>query len=483
MTIFTAQKRTFTFTLSILLLIAVIAYAQLPPEKSTADQWLEKNQATLKKVNEQIWNFAELGLEEYKSSQTLIELLQQNGFKIDSNLADMPTAFIASYGSGKPVIAILAEYDALPGLSQKASPEKDPRPETQNGHGCGHCLIGTASAGAAIAARYAMQKHNLKGTIRLYGTPAEETLIGKVYMANAGLFDDCNAVLWWHPGSRTAPFYSTTKAAVSIKYTFHGLASHASIAPSKGKSALDAVELMDVGANFLREHLPEDARIGYTITNGGDRPNIVPPTAQVWYYLRANKHSDVEYIFQRMLNMAKGAALMTDTTFDYYIDSDCFEVLPNLPLSQLLYKNLELAGPPKFSQDDKIFAEKIQKSLESPPKCLLSEVIGPLPDEPNKTGGSTDAGNVSWIVPTGAVDVACHPCGAPLHSWQVTACSGSSIGEKGLFTAARALAYSAVDLLTDPKLLANADEDFQKRSKDKPTSLLPKSQKPPQKPK
>jgi len=454
--------------------------AQTAAEKNTAVEWIKQNEAKAKEINQRIWNLAELGLAENQSSQTLSDWLAANGFTVERGVANMPTAFVASYGSGKPVIAILAEFDALPGLSQKASPIREEREGAANGHACGHSIFGTASTTAAMAARYAMAKHNFKGTIRLYGTPAEETGIGKIYMAQAGLFNDCDAVLHWHASDETRASYGTTKALVSLKVSFRGLAAHASRSPHEGKSALDAVELMNVGANFLREHLPEDARMHYVITDGGGQPNVVPPTAQVWYYLRANKHRDVEHMFQRLTDIAKGAALMTGTTMDLHVDSDTHEILPNLPLSQVIHKNLELIGPPKFTEEEKNFARKTQEPLPGPFKYALSEILEKLPDEPEQGKASTDVGDVSWLVPTGALTAASYTFGVPGHSWQIVACTGTSIGEKGMFVAAKALAYSAIDLFKQPDLLKQARTDFEQRKAGYNfISLLPVGQKAP----
>ena len=474
--------RTFQFGLLVLLLVVNSGYAQVSAEKAAADEWIKANESSLKDINQRIWSLAELGLQEHKSSKILQDLLSANGFKVKRGVADMPTAFVASYGTGKPVIAILAEYDALPGVSQQAVPRKVARPDAVNGHACGHSLFGTASTAAAIAARYAMEKHGLAGTIRLYGCPAEETLIGKVYMTKAGLFDDCDAVLHWHPSDKTGVWIGSSKAMASVKFNFHGLSAHAAASPQDGRSALDAVELMNIGANFMREHLGEDARIHYVITDGGLAPNVVPPVAQVWYFVRADKHSDAEYIFKRMLDMAKAAALMTETTVDWHIDSDCPELLPNLPLSQLLQENLELVGPPKFTESEKAFAAKTQKPLKGEFKCFLSETIEPLAKKPKPSKGSTDVANVSWTVPTSGLRTACYTFGAPGHSWQITACSGMSIGQKGMLTATRALAYSAVQLLTEPEWIEKAKADFEKQKDGRElASLIPKGQKAPKK--
>ncbi len=456
------------------------AQAQLPAEKRAASDWITQNDARLVAVNRRIWQLAELGLQEHQSSATLSDWLGENGFTVEKGVAHMPTAFIASYGSGKPVIAILAEFDALPGLSQKAAPEREAREDNANGHGCGHSVFGTASTAAAIALRHAMAKHNLPGTIRLYGTPAEETGIGKIYLVKAGRFDDCDAVLHWHAGDRTQSSFGFTKALVSVKYGFRGLAAHASRSPHEGKSALDAVELMNVAANFLREHVPEDARMHYVITDGGGQPNVVPPTAQVWYYLRADKHHTVEYMFQRLADIAKGAALMTGTTVESQVDSDTHEILPNWPLAQLIQKNLELVGPPQFNEEEKAFARKTQEPLPNKPELALAETIEKLSAEPEQGKASTDVGDVSWKVPTIGFTVATHTLGAPGHSWQIVACTGGTIGEKGMAIAAKTLTYSAIELLQSPALLKQARADFEQRKAGYNfISLIPEGQRAP----
>lgn len=468
------------FGLAMLLLSTTIGYAKLPKEKATSEKWITKNEEKLKEVNQQIWNLAELGLQEEKSNKILIKLLKENGFKVDSGVADMPTAFIASYGSGEPVIGILAEYDALPGLSQKAIPTREAREGITTGHGCGHSLFGTASTGAAIAARYAMEKHNLKGTIRLYGCPAEELGVGKVYMARDGLFDDCDTILHWHPKFKTFTKYGSSKAITSVRFTFKGLSAHAATAPEAGKSALDAVELMNIGVNFLREHTTEDTRMHYVITNGGKAPNVVPPITEVWYFVRADKHKDMVDVFGRVLNIAKGAALMTDTTVEWKFDTDCLELLPNWPLSELIEKNLHIVGPPKFTKAEKAFAKKTREDLKTRSKVDLVEEIDPLTEDFKTSKGSTDVGNVSWMVPTGGLSTTCYSNEAPGHSWQIVACSGMSIGEKGMLVAARTLAYSTVELFMDNSWITKAKADFDERKAGEEVILLiPKDQKPP----
>ena len=459
-----------------------------PPPLGAAQQTavaaVEARRDEIQEVNRAIWEFAEVGLEERKSSALLAEKLQAAGFRVRTGIADMPTAFVAEYGEGAPVVGILAEYDALPGLSQKAVPFRDPIQEGAAGHGCGHSGLGAGALGAALAVREAMERHDLKGTIRLYGTPAEETLIGKVYMQLGGVFDDLDVCLHWHPGSKNDVWSGSSKAAVSAKFTFRGTTAHASGSPDKGRSALDAVELMNVGVNFLREHVKQDARIHYVITNGGGQPNVVPAQAEVWYYVRANKHEDVEQYFQRVKEIADGAALMTRTKTEVHIDTDCHELIENRPLSELLHKNLVAVGAPTFTEEEKAFARRCQQPLveefgtQFP--LALDERIHDLGAQGEASKGSTDVGDVSWHVPTGGLRTACFAADAPGHSWQNVACIGSSIGGKGTVYAAKVLAATTIDLLEQPDLVRAAKEDFDARMKDrKYTTLVPEGQKAP----
>lgn len=389
----------------------------------------------------------------------------------------MPTAFVAEKGSGKPVIAILAEYDALPGMSQAAVPERRSRgDENDAGHACGHSLFGTASAGAAVAAAAIAGRDGVQGTIRVYGTPAEETLIGKVYMVEAGLFRDVDTVLHWHPGDRTSAGYASTKALISVKFRFKGLSAHSSVSPHAGRSALDAVELMNAGANYLREHLKEESRIHYVITDGGGQPNVVPSTAEVWYYLRADSHSYVEYILKRVRDIARGAALMTATEMEEQIDTDTFETLPNLALSRLLHRHLQRVGPPVFTEEEMEFARKTQ--VDRKEERALASSIEAIPSEPTRSPGSTDVGNISWVVPTGGIRVASFTYGAPGHSWQIVACGGMSIGEKGMMAAAKTLASAALELLSSSSARQEARRDFDESvaKAERPKSVLPEGQ-------
>ena len=385
-----------------------------------------------------------------------------------------------------PVIALLAEYDALPSLSQKVSPEQDPIEAGQPGHGCGHSGLGAGSLGAALAVKAAMEKHQLKGTIKLYGTPAEETTIGKVYLLLDGAFKDVEVCLHWHPSTKNQVWNGSSKAIVSAKFTFRGVSAHASGNPEQGRSALDAVELMNIGVNFMREHVKDDARIHYVITDGGGAPNVVPATATVWYYVRADDHKDVEEYFSWVKDIAQGAALMSRTKLSVRIDTDAHELIPNTPLAESIQANLSRLPPPKFTAEEHAFARRLQEPLSrdfglSFP-VALDENVHLMDGVPEKSKGSTDVGDISWFVPTCGLRTTCFPAGSPGHCWQNVAAIGSTIGEKGTVYAARVMAVTAVDLLEHPELVAAAKRDFESRMKDrKYTSLIPKGQQPPEK--
>jgi aminobenzoyl-glutamate utilization protein B len=477
-------------------LAIVCSFASLPasadePAKPTPLQQdilrqLDNLRPELVAVNQDIWTYAELGLQEHRSAARLAGLLKKAGFRVKEGVSDMPTAFVAEYGSGKPIIGILAEYDALPELSQQAGTATRQAIAGSNaGHGCGHCALGTATVGAALAVKDAIDKHHLPGTIRLYGTPAEETVIGKVYMTLDGQFADLDACLHWHPGTKNRVSYMSTKALISAKFTFRGLPAHASGSPEKGRSALDGVELMNVGANYMREHVKETSRIHYVITNGGAQPNVVPATAQVWYFVRANTHEDVERNFDWLRDIADGAAKMSRTKVAVQIDTDCHEIIPNLPLSRVVFRNFRLVGPPHFDDADRDLARRLQEPLRAEfalkEQKPLNDTIEPLPEKAyTADGGSTDVGDISWHVPTSGLDSACFAAGSPGHSWQNVAAIGSPIGHKGLLVAAKVLALSAADLLQDPQALKEARADFQDRLKNRPyTTKIPKRQKAP----
>jgi aminobenzoyl-glutamate utilization protein B len=452
--------------------------------QKTAIADVEARSDELKQVNQSIWEYAEVGLQETKSAALLVSKLRQNGFSVKEGVSNMPTAFVASYGSGKPIIGILAEYDALPGMSQKIEPVRTPLKEGAPGHACGHSGLGTGSLGAALAVKAAMEKHKFKGTIRLYGTPAEETVIGKIYMLLDGQFDDLDVCLHWHPSTKTGVWNGSSKAIVSVKFTFDGVSAHASGNPEKGRSALDGVELMNVGVNYMREHTKEDARLHYVITDGGGAPNVVPPKATVWYFIRADSHKDVEYYYKWVTDIAKGAALMTRTKLTVKVDTDCHELIPNTPLSEMLYQNLVDVGAPKFNDKERAFARRIQQPLVEEFGVNFKEAIADQIlsiSESNKTSkGSTDVGDISWYIPTGGIRTTCMAAESPGHSWQNVACIGSTLGEKGIIYGAKVMAVSAIDLFENPTLIQEAKADWKQRMGDrKYTTLIPKGQKPP----
>jgi len=462
-------------------LLLLLALTQVGADKQVAFDWVNRNAAAIERVSLNIWDYAELALREFKSSRELARWLEDNGFRVQLGVAGLPTAIVAEYGSGAPVIAIYGEYDALPGVSQKAEAKRAPRVEGGAGHACGHSLFGTASAAAAIAVKAAMGRGGIPGTIRFYGTPAEESIGGKNYMLEAGSFEDADILLGWHAGDASAADFDYSKAMVSVRFRFKGLPAHASTSPHLGRSALDAVELMNVGVNYMREHVREDARLHYVISDGGGQPNVVPGAAEAWYYIRANKHKDVVEMFEWVSEIARGAAQMTRTEIEITVDDDSHERLPNRPLAELIDANLRLVGAPTFSATEKEFARKTQKSLGRTFEHALSETIQPLPDQPEQGLFSTDVGNVSWQLPTGSLTVASYTHGAPGHSWQIVACSGSSIGQTAIAVAAKTLAGSAIDLLANPALVKAAQSDFETRREGyEYRLLLPSGRKAPQ---
>lgn len=413
-------------------------------------------------IAQTIWEYAEQGYQEEKSSALLQKTLSDEGFTIKKGVAGIPTAFIAEYGSGSPVIAILGEYDALPGLSQEAVPEKKSA-NKEAGHACGHHLFGTASTAAAISAKEWLSKNKGKGTIRFYGCPAEEGGSGKVYMVREGLFNDVDVALHWHPSAQNAASAGAALANKSAKFRFYGVSAHAAGAPERGRSALDGVEAMNVMVNMMREHIPQEARIHYVITDGGKAPNVVPDYAEVYYYARHNNRTVVVDIFDRMVKAAEGAALGTGTTMDYEIIGGTHELLPNLTLQKQMHGNLSKIGGIEYTANEREFAEKIAVSLGFE---TLDEnrANGVQPyKEVARAFGSTDVGDVSFAVPTVGMGAATWVPGTPAHSWQAVAAGGTSIGRKGMMVAAKTLSLTAIDLFKDKELLAKAKAEFEQR--------------------
>ena len=449
--------------LPVILLLSTIVFGQ-KPEQTIAN--LNSKKDFYSSIAQKIWGYAEMGFQEEKSAAVLQETLRNEGFTITKGVAGIPTAFIAEYGEGKPVIAILGEYDALPGLSQEAVPEKKSAGKAA-GHACGHHLFGTASMAAAIEVKNWLKTNKKKGTIRFYGCPAEEGGSGKVYLVREGLFNDVDTALHWHPADANDANPGSALANKSAKFRFYGIASHAGMAPEKGRSALDGVEAMDMMVNMMREHIPSDARIHYVITNGGKAPNVVPDFAEVYYYVRHGNRKTVVEIFDRITKAAEGAALGTGTRMDYELIGGTHELLPNTTLQQLMYTNLIKVGGVNYTEEEKTFGKAIIKSLGIENENLEKASI----IQPYKTldlsFGSTDVGDVSFTVPTAGMGSATWVPGTPAHSWQAVAAGGTNIGNKGMMVAAKTIALTAIDLYLNPNMILKAKEELnQKRGSD-----------------
>src|SRR5262249_15375192 len=415
-------------------------------------------------VAKEIWGFAEVGYQEQKSSALLQQELKAAGFEVRAGVADIPTAFVATFGSGKPVIAIIGEFDALPGLSQEAqTAQRHAIEENGAGHGCGHNLLGTGALAAAVAVKEWLAAGH-PGTLRYYGTPAEEGGSGKVYMVRAGLFADVDTVVSWHPADRNDASTSTNLANITGKFRFHGVASHAAAAPEKGRSALDAVEAMDYMVNMMREHVPQETRIHYIITRGGAAPNIVPDFAEAYYYARQPDMRILDSIWERMVDAAKGAALGTGTTMELEVTGAVWNELPNEYLGGLMHKNLEKVGGFTYTADEQKFAEELRKTLTDMPTIALGSQDEIQPMRIGTVGSaSTDLADESWNVPTAQVVAATFVPGVPAHSWQATACAGGSIGLKGMMVAAKTMALTMVDLFSDPSHIQKARTEFDRK--------------------
>ncbi len=446
--------------------------------KQNLVDWINSHGFRFTDIAQQIWDNPQVAYEETFASQLQMATLREVGFSVKAEVGGISTAFVAEYGTGYPIIGILGEYDALPGLSQEVSAIREESVPNGPGHGCGHNLLGTAGVEAVIAIKEIMVQEKLAGTIRYYGCPAEEVLSGKTFMAREGVFDDLDCVLTWHPGTANFVVNMSMQAMVSVKYHFKGITAHAAGAPHAGRSALDAVELMNIGANYLREHIVDGTRIHYVITNGGLAPNIVPDSASVWYYLRASTKEEVDDILRRVHNIAEGAALMTETEVEHEILAFAYETLPNEILNNLMYENMKLAGSPIFTLEEVKFAKALVDTVD--PKIVSKSklLFGNSADDLLPTGyynnhhlkgttmgGSTDVGDVSWIVPTGQIMTTCAPVGVQAHSWQATASYGSSIGYKGMHFAAKTMALAAYDLLINTDMIEKAQHEFKESTK------------------
>lgn len=435
-------------------------------KKADVHARVDATKSTYDEIALKIWDWAEIGFRETKSSALLQAQLGREGFAVESGVAGMPTAFVASYGSGSPVIGVLAEFDALPGVSQEAVPEKKERPGSAAGHACGHHLFGAGSVQAAVAVKEWMRATGQRGTLRVYGTPAEEGGSGKVYMVRDGVFAGVDAVVHWHSDSRNAITMASSLANKSGKFRFAGVASHAAASPERGRSALDGVEAMNHMANLLREHVPETTRIHYVITKGGEAPNVVPAAAEVYYYVRSPNRDIVKEVWDRLEKAAQGAALGTGTTVKVEVTGGVHELLINDVLGRLMHENLTTVGGITYTPEEREFALKIGRTVfgVAPAPETVGLIAPYVPGQRREGGGgSTDVGDVSWVVPTVGLRAATWAPGTPAHSWQAVACGGASLGLKGMNLAAKVVAGTLLDLFAKPAVIAEAKVEFEQK--------------------
>ncbi|WP_051272035.1 M20 family metallopeptidase [Shimazuella kribbensis] len=433
-------------------------------------QIIDEKREMLIDVSDQIWDYAETGFEEVQSVELLCNILQQEGFTVEKGVGGIETAFIGTFGESKPNIAILGEFDALSGLSQQGGlAQAEPVQLDGNGHGCGHNLLGTGALAAAIALRYYMEEHHIPGTIRYYGCPGEEIGAGKTFMVRAGLFDDVDFALTWHPGTQNGVMSMSSLACYEVSYRFMGKSSHAGVTPHLGRSALDAVELMNVGVNYLREHIIPEARVHYATTNtGGISPNVVQAEAEVLYLIRAPKVAQTEGIYQRICNIARGAALMTGTEVEIIFQSALSDLIPNKTLETIMHHNMTELGVPVHNQEEIVFARDIRYTLSEEDKEAdirdipelkgkeISDMLLPYKESSVVMPGSTDVGDVSWVVPTAQCWIACDALGTPFHTWQMVAQGKTSIAHKGMLHAGKVIASTAIDIMQDLQIIEKA---------------------------
>ncbi len=458
-------------------------------EKQTAYEYIDQNADAFIGVSDRIWEYAELSLKEFKSAALYCETLEQKGFTVQRNLCGIPTAFSGSFGSGRPVIGILGEFDALSGLSQIGGESVQRSAGGKTGHGCQHNLLGAGALAAACAVKDFLERSGASGTVIFFGCPGEEGGAGKAFLAREGLWKELDAALCWHPSDVNQTMTGTNNASIQILYRFSGVPAHAAGDPFHGRSALDAVELMNVGAQFLREHMTPDCRVHYAILDaGGVSPNVVQAKASVLYMLRSKKVRDAVALVKRVDDIAQGAALMTGTSFERVFVDGTAELLPNFTIEKALYANLCAVGVPAYTAEDRALAEALKEScpgsgitgvngMENDPalaeavKTLsangtkaINDFIPPLYSGTDHSPGSTDVGDVSWLTPTSQLEAVCWPAGVPGHSWQIVACGKSGLAHKGMLLAGKVLAATAIDLLRDPALLAAARAEFEERS-------------------
>ncbi|MFJ7664678.1 M20 family metallopeptidase [Lysinibacillus sp. NPDC097162] len=438
--------------------------------RNTLSKVIEEKRQKLISVSDQIWGYAETGFEEFQSAELLCNTLEEEGFTVEKGVGNIDTAFIGSYGTGKPIIAVLGEFDALTGLSQVGGDiQYNPEVTNGNGHGCGHNLLGTGALAAAIAIRSYLKENNLEGTVRYYGCPGEEIGSGKTFMVREGLFDDVDFAVCWHPWSRNSVWSMSSLACYEVSFRFKGKSSHAASTPHLGRSALDAVELMNVGVNYLREHIIPEARVHYAVTNtGGVSPNVVQEKADVLYFIRAPRVAQAEEIYQRICDVARGAALMTGTQVEIDFASAASDILPNNTLEKVMHDNFVALGVPQYDEKEQQFAKDIRATLSEADKKEdikankelagkdLAHVIDPFIPSNGILPGTSDVGDVSWVVPTVQCMVACEPIGTPLHTWQVVSTGKTSIAHKGMLHAGKVMAATAIEVLQNPEVLEKA---------------------------
>jgi len=460
------MSRHFITIFAFFLATSMIYSQKLDKTKKNIISSIENHKSEIIKISDQIWKLAELSFDEHKSSKILSDYAEKNGFTVEKGVAGMPTAFVASYGSGKPVISVLGEFDALPGLSQDTTPDKNPLVEGGSGHGCGHNMFGAASLASAIAIKEQIENGDLKGTIKFFGTPSEEKFFGKIWMVEAGLWDDVDVNLSWHPAASTQADVQTSLALIDFKVEFFGQAAHASMDPWNGRSAADALELYTTGINYYREHVHPTVRMHYHIQDGGQVVNVVPDYSKVWVRVRDTKRSGMTPVYERVVEMAEGAAILANVDYKVSLISGIYEVLVNRKGGELMQKNLELLGPIEYTKEEIKFAKGIQASTGKS-QLGLDSSIKPLRETlENPGGGSTDVGDVSWNVPNINLGVTTAPVDTPWHSWAVVACGGMSIGHKGTIYAAKAMAMTMSDLYKNEKLIQQINKEFLERKGD-----------------
>ena len=430
---------------------------------------MERAQKELEEASLKMWENPEGPYKEFMACDLTCEILEKYGFKVEKGLFGVPTSIRATWGSGHPAIGLLGEFDALPGLSQEIATEQKPIPNQPYGHACGHNLLGLAHVGAAIGLKAEMEAGNLPGTIVFYDCPAEEVLTGKGYMARGGAFQDIDLCIAFHPSTTNTVSTGSSNALNNVKFNFHGVTAHAGGDPHNGRSALDAVEIMNVGANYLREHVETDVRIHYTITHGGTAPNIVPDFASVWYYVRAPRREKVEDTYERLCKVAEGAAMITGTRVEIQYQGGCYNTLNNRVLAEVALEAMNEAPKPVYTTEEYEFAKKLNETKKENLEAIYKRFNipvgteiheGTMPLQSGGGGGSTDVGDVQHMVPGIMVRTACYNIGAPGHSWQITACSGHSIGNKGMHYAARTMALFGLKVIKDPDIYKRAKEEF-----------------------